>query len=41
MGDFYGYPLIANIDNDAYPEIICRENNNIVIIIMNLYLLYT
>lgn len=32
MGDFYGYPLVANIDNDAYPEIICRENNNIVII---------
>ena len=32
MGDFYGYPLVANIDNDAYPEIICREDNNIVII---------
>ena len=31
-GNFIGTPLVANILGDSHPEIICRENNNIVII---------
>ena len=32
QGNFFGVPLIANIIGNSYPEIICRENNDITII---------
>ena len=31
-GNFKGVPLVANILGDAHPEIICREDNEIIII---------